>query len=238
MESHVVVESRKVMDTHVMVNLEMVERSREEEHSREEERTRKVVDSRVVEATSRERQGKEGEKGKKGVEGAATEQESADIGGDMDGKKKVGDGEVGGGKEDGEEVEKVPGEGEEEDGKGKMVRSSESTKGKKPGERASMAGTEQASTDSVDLLKRRLTPGKSREMSLSRMRELSGMSKRPLSPSGPGATWDHEMLNKSQFVQLVELFVGRDPDDDLVDSITNYIKGNYTEAEIVISTLF
>lgn len=84
----------------------------------------------------------------------------------------------------------------------------------------------------TSLLERRLT-GKSRTVSLLRMREVCGMSTRPVSPSGPGAIWDHEQLNKAQFVQLLELFVGREPAQDLVDAVAEYIKTNYIQAEKV-----
>lgn len=90
-----------------------------------------------------------------------------------------------------------------------------------------------SSAKAGSLLERRLTPGKNREESLLRMREVCGMSSRPLVPSGPGAIWDHEKLNKAQFVQLMELFVGREPDQSLMNSISHYIQDNYTEAEEV-----
>lgn len=89
-------------------------------------------------------------------------------------------------------------------------------------------------TKPTSLLERRLTAGKSRMVSLLRMREVCGMSSRPTSPSGPGAMWDHEQLNKAQFVQLVELFVGREPRQDLVDAIAEFIRTSYTQAEKVI----
>ena len=39
---------------------------------------------------------------------------------------------------------------------------------------------------------------------------LAGMSSHPVSPSGPGSSWDHCLLNRAQLVQLVELFIGED----------------------------
>jgi hypothetical protein len=87
----------------------------------------------------------------------------------------------------------------------------------------------------TSLLERRLTPGNSRMVSLQRMREVCGMSTRPTSPSGPGGVWDHEQLDKAQFVQLVELFLGREPRLDTVDAVAEYIKTNYIQAEKVRS---
>lgn len=94
-------------------------------------------------------------------------------------------------------------------------------------------------TKPTSLLERRLTPGKSRMMSLLRMREVCGMSTRPTSPSGPGAIWDHEQLNRAQFVQLLELFVGGlEPRQALVDAVAEYIKANYMQAERVKKVVF
>lgn len=90
-----------------------------------------------------------------------------------------------------------------------------------------------SSSHGTSLLERRLVTGKSRDESLQRMREVCGMREHPVLPSGPGAIWDHEKLNKAQFVQLVELFIGRDPPQELVESIADYIKSNYTEYDKV-----
>ena len=59
---------------------------------------------------------------------------------------------------------------------------------------------------------------------------LSGMASHPVSPSGPGSSWDHLLLNCSQFVQLVELFLASpNPPDTIVDSLSSFIRDNYTE---------
>ncbi len=58
---------------------------------------------------------------------------------------------------------------------------------------------------------------------------LSGMSRRPVSPSGPGGSWDHFLLNRSQFVQLVELFLVTPPLDSTVDTVSSFMQDNYKE---------
>ena len=80
-------------------------------------------------------------------------------------------------------------------------------------------------------LERRLTSyGNNRATSVSKQRRLSGMSStHPTGPTGPGHVWDHVMLNCPQFVQLVELFLGVDPEDAIVDAVSSFIRINYTE---------
>ena len=95
-------------------------------------------------------------------------------------------------------------------------------------------------------LVRRLTSyGSNRAMSVSKQRRLSGMSStHPTGPTGPGHMWDHVMLNCPQFVQLVELFLGVDPEDAIVDVVSSFIRINYTETAQVrvcvsaVSTLY
>ena len=80
-------------------------------------------------------------------------------------------------------------------------------------------------------LVRKLTSyGNSRAASVSLQRRLSGMSSTHRGgPSGPGHVWDHVMLNCPQFVQLVELFLGPDPQDTIVDTLSSFLRNNYTE---------
>lgn len=80
-------------------------------------------------------------------------------------------------------------------------------------------------------LERRLTAyGRSRAASVSLQRRLSGMSSaHPSEPTGPGHVWDHVMLNCPQFVQLIELFLGPDPEDTMVNALSSFIRNNYTE---------
>ncbi len=160
--------------------------------------------------------------------------------------------------EEGRKEESEEGTKEEESGEGRKEEESEGVRGKE-GEPVKNEDTleegkdkrennpldsgkdEMVSKPSVSvpvsstLLERRLTAGSSsRAHSLFRMRNVCGMSSQPIAPSGPGAVWDHEQLNPPQFVQLVELFVGAEPDKTLIDSISLYIKNNYTETEKVI----
>ncbi len=70
-------------------------------------------------------------------------------------------------------------------------------------------------------------------LSLSR---LSGMSN-VVGPSGPGSTWDHFLLNRSQFVQLVELFLTAPLPDSVLEALLRFIHDNYTEtAQVSIHT--
>ena len=88
-------------------------------------------------------------------------------------------------------------------------------------------------------LVRRLTSyGNDRAWSVSQQRQLSGMSSaHPGGPTGPGHVWDHVMLNCSQFVQLVELFLGAEPEDAIVDALSSFIRNNYTEtAQVCVCT--
>ena len=80
-------------------------------------------------------------------------------------------------------------------------------------------------------LERRMTAyGRSRAASVSLQRRLSGMSSaHPSEPTGPGHVWDHVMLNCPQFVQLIELFLGPDPEDAMVDALSSFIRNNYAE---------
>ncbi len=80
-------------------------------------------------------------------------------------------------------------------------------------------------------LERRMTAyGRSRAASVSLQRKLSGMSSaHPSEPTGPGHMWDHVMLNCPQFVQLIELYLGPDPEDATVDTLSSFIRNNYTE---------
>jgi hypothetical protein len=80
-------------------------------------------------------------------------------------------------------------------------------------------------------LERRMTAyGRSRAASVSLQRKLSGMSSaHPSEPTGPGHVWDHVMLNCSQFVQLIELYLGPDPEDTTVDALSSFIRNNYSE---------
>ena len=48
----------------------------------------------------------------------------------------------------------------------------------------------------------------------------------PVIPSGPGAMWVHQQLNKMQFVELVDLFMRGD--DRILQSFVQYIRKNYT----------
>lgn len=87
-------------------------------------------------------------------------------------------------------------------------------------------------------LVRRLTSyGSNRTTSVSKQRRLSGMSStHRTGPTGPGHMWDHVMLNCPQFVQLVELFLGVDPEDAIVDAVSSFIRINYTEtAQVYVS---
>ena len=80
-------------------------------------------------------------------------------------------------------------------------------------------------------LERRMTAyGRNRAASVSYQRRLSGMSSaHPSDPTGPGYVWDHIMLNCPQFVQLIDLFLGPDPEDTMVDTLSSFIRNNYTE---------
>jgi hypothetical protein len=80
-------------------------------------------------------------------------------------------------------------------------------------------------------LERRMTAyGRSRAASVSLQRRLSGMSSaHPSEPTGPGHVWDHVMLNCPQFVQLIELYLGPDPEDATVDALSSFIRNNYSE---------
>ena len=92
------------------------------------------------------------------------------------------------------------------------------------------AGGRIPSTRSV--LTRRLTSyGGDRALSVTRQRRLSGISSvlPPSSSLGLGHTWDHVMLNCPQFVQLVEMFLGPDAEDAIIDAVSSYIRTNYTE---------
>ena len=114
----------------------------------------------------------------------------------------------------------------------------------KPTEQA--ADTKQSETSETtgrpsasSALERRLTSyGNSRAASVSQQRRLSGMSSaRPTDPTGPGHMWDHVMLNCPQFVQLIELFLGADPEDAIVDAVSSFLRNNYTETAQVNQTL-
>jgi len=56
------------------------------------------------------------------------------------------------------------------------------------------------------------------------------MASHPVSPSGPGSSWDYFLLSCSQFVQLVELFLASpDPEQSVIDSLSTFLRDNYTE---------
>ena len=80
---------------------------------------------------------------------------------------------------------------------------------------------------SVSVLEGRL---RAKSTSISLMRRLSGMSvTHPMGVSGPGLPWDHCVLSCAQFVQLVELLLGPEPEDSTVDAISTFFRNNYTE---------
>ena len=60
---------------------------------------------------------------------------------------------------------------------------------------------------------------------------LAGMLSQVVTPSGPGSSWDSRLLSPSQFVQLVELFLGEDPSSDVVQSLPAFLQENFQETE-------
>lgn len=59
----------------------------------------------------------------------------------------------------------------------------------------------------------------------------AGMLSQMATSSGLGSSWDHHLLTPSQFVQLVELFLGEDPSSDLVQSLSAFLRENFQETE-------
>ena len=177
-----------------------------------------------VEGKGSEVEGEESEVEGEGKESEVDGKESgaegrSEVKGEAEGKGSKAEGDEKRSEVEGEEKSaEVKGEGENE-GVGK--------------ESVSIGSAQQASSAPKSLFERRLVAGKSRNVSLLRMREVCGMSSRPLTSSGPGAVWDHEQLNRAQFVHLVELFVGRHPDQTIVQGIADYIRENYMMAKQV-----
>ncbi len=61
-----------------------------------------------------------------------------------------------------------------------------------------------------------------------------------VSPSGPGSMWNHFLLTRSQFVQLVELFLtspGPTLPDPVLEALATFIHENYTETAQVLKML-
>ena len=57
--------------------------------------------------------------------------------------------------------------------------------------------------------------------------------KTPTSRSGSVAAsaFDQNTLNNSQFVTLVEVFLGDDPPEEVVQAVINFIQNGYVETE-------